>query len=263
MNDAAQGLVIDLDGMVTAAVLTGVRVSGLFVFAPLFGSVAIPMRVKAVLVALCTAVIYPTVSARIHAVVTPETAVPLIAGELAVGVLAGFTVQLVFEAVQFAGHVLGLQMGYSLVNMLDPQTQVDTPVLSLLYQTVAMLVFLQMNVHHWLLRGIARSFSYLPPGEFRTSGAVGEQLVALIAGVWLIGFQIAAPVVMATVMADLILGFLGKAAPQLPVLFLGIPVKAMLGFVVMLGTLKYVPSLMERHFSAAIAAGERLLRLAR
>lgn len=263
MNEAANGLVVDLDGMVTAAVLTGVRVSGLFVFAPLFGSVAIPMRVKAVLVVLCTAVMYPSVSASNRVVVTPETAVPLIAGELAVGVLVGFTVQLVFEAVQFAGHVLGLQMGYSLVNMLDPQTHVDTPVLSLLYQTVAMLVFLQMNVHHWLLRAVAHSFSYLPPGEFRMNGAVGEQLVALVGGVWLVGFQIAAPVVMATVMADLILGFLGKASPQLPVLFIGIPVKAMLGFAVMLGTLKYLPWLMERHFSAAVVAAERLLRLAR
>ena len=62
-----------------------------------------------------------------------------------------------------AGQILGFQLGYSLVNVIDPQTQVDTPVLSVFHQAVVLLLFLQLGVHRWLLRGLAKSFEYLPP----------------------------------------------------------------------------------------------------
>jgi len=182
--------------------------------------------------------------------------------EALIGILLGLAVQFVFEAAELAGQVMGTQVGYGLVNILDPNTQVDTPVLSVFMQTVAMLIFLQLGVHRWLVRALAASFSYLPAGTALATGAMTQQLLHAAGGIWLAGVQLAAPVLLATLMVDLVLGFLGKASPQLPVLFLGLSVKSMVGLSLLGLSLRYWPGIFDRYFTSAIHSGERLLQLA-
>ena len=171
--------------------------------------------------------------------------------------------QFVFEAGQMAGQILGIQMGYGLVQLLDPQTQVDTTVMALFQQLLAMLVFLQLNVHHWLLRGVASSFAYLPAGTVALHMGTVEEILRASGGLWLAGLQIAAPVLFATVLADLALGFFAKASPQLPVLLLGISIKGALGLAILAACLVFWPGFLEHQFAAALLLGERWLHLAR
>ena len=89
-----------------------------------------------------------------------------------------------------------------------------------------------------------------------------RQLLHAAGGIWLAGVQVAAPALIATLLADLVLGFLGKASPQLPVLFLGLSVKSMVGLSVLALSLKYWPGIFERYFSNGIRCAERLLQLA-
>jgi len=112
--------------------------------------------------------------------------------EALVGLLIGLAVQFVFEAAQFAGQIMGMQVGFGLVNILDPNTQVDTPVLAVFSQTIAMLIFLQLGVHRWLIRGLASSFAYLPPGAAAAGGELTRQLLHAAGAIWLAGVQIAA-----------------------------------------------------------------------
>ena len=98
--------------------------------------------------------------------------------ELLVGVALGIATSVVFEAVQMAGQVLSIQMGYSLINILDPNTQVDTTVVAMFQQSIAMLIFLRLDVHLWLLRAIGNSFSYLPPG----SASLSKPFVTALVG---------------------------------------------------------------------------------
>ncbi len=93
----------------------------------------------------------------------------LVFTEFLVGVGMGIATNVVFEAIQLSGQVLGIQMGYSLVNILDPQTQVDTTVMATFYQSIVMLLFLQMDVQFWLLRAVGNSFRYVPPGTAHLS----------------------------------------------------------------------------------------------
>jgi flagellar biosynthetic protein FliR len=125
------------------AILTiGVRLSGMMLFAPFFGSVAIPARVKAMLVLSLTALLYPMLSATM-----PELSISqwpaLVLGELLIGIAVGIATNIVFDGVQMAGSILSVQMGYSLVNILDPQTEVDSTVVALFHQTLVMLIFLR------------------------------------------------------------------------------------------------------------------------
>jgi len=159
--------------------------------------------------------------------------------------------------------VLSMQMGYSLVNILDPNTQVESTVVALFHQSMAMLIFLALDVHHWILRAIARSFDYLPPGSATLNPSFLQASLHEGAAVLALGVQIAAPVLSATLLVDLVLALLGKASPQMPLMLLGPAVKSMLGVLVLGATVRFWPGFFERYFSQSIAYSEQLLHLAR
>ena len=125
-----------------------------------------------------------------------------------------------------------------------------------------MLIFLRLNVHFWILRALAHSFEYLPPASGHFSGSFASEALHGGAAVFAIGIQIAAPVLSATLLADVALGLLGKASPQLPLMLLGPAVKSILGLLILISALKYWPGLFERLFLNSIQQGEHLLHLA-
>jgi flagellar biosynthesis protein FliR len=252
---------IPLITIICGVLTVSVRLTGLMLFAPFFGSIAIPVRVKAVLVFALTLLLYPTVGQ----VINPQTVSNwpfLVFTEFLVGMGMGLATNLVFEAVQLTGQVLGVQMGYSLVNILDPQTQVDTTVVAVFYQSIVMLLFLRLDVHYWLLRAVGNSFRYMPPGSAHLNGVFTVSMLNAAGDIFGLGVQIAAPVLSATLAADIILGLLGKASPQMPLMQLGPAVKSLLGIAVLIATMKYWPDLFHRLFLNALSNGERVMHLA-
>ena len=252
---------IPLIPAITAALTIGVRLTGLMLFAPFLGSSIIPARVKAVFVIALTALLFPSVE---HAIVVPTLAgwPFLIITEFLIGVGMGIATNIVFDAVQLTGQVLGIQMGYSLVNILDPQSQVDTTVVAVFYQSIVMLLFLRMDVHYWLLRAVGNSFLYLPPGTAHLNGLFTRAVFQIAGDIFGLGVQIAAPVLSATLAADIVLGLMGKASPQMPLMLLGPAVKSLLGIGILAVTLKYWPDLFRRLFLESMLKGEQLLHLA-
>lgn len=248
--------------IITGLLTISVRLTGLMLFAPMLGSAVIPARVKAVLVLALTALLYPAFGDRMGA--RPLSQWPAVVGvEFLIGVGMGIATNIVFEAAQLAGQVLGVQMGYSLVNILDPQTQVDTTVVSIFYQSLVMLLFLQMGVHYWLIRAVGNSFVYVPAGVTHLNSLFTTAVVKLCGQIFELGVQIAAPVLTATLAADVVLGILGKASPQLPLMLLGPSVKCLLGLMILIATLKYWPDLFHRFFVECVTNAEQLLRMAR
>lgn len=248
--------------IIAAALTIGVRLSGLMLFAPFFGSEVIPPRIKAMLVLTLTALLYPMVG---KSFAPPSLAhwPFLVITEFLIGAGMGIATNLVFEAVQMSGQVLGVQMGYSLVNILDPQSQVDTTVVAVFYQSIVMLLFLRMDVHLWLLRAVGNSYAYLPPGTAHINGLFTVGVLHVVGDLFGVGIQIAAPVMSATLAADVVLGLLSKASPNMPLMLLGPAVKSLLGLGVLVATLRYWPDLFRRLFLDALMNGDRLLHLAR
>jgi flagellar biosynthesis protein FliR len=239
----------------------GVRVAGVLTFAPFFGNDALPARVKAGLVVVLTAMLYsvcpvPDLPWNVSGVLR------LVLSEAAVGLLMGLSVQLVLEGAQIAGQLAGAQLGFSLAAIIDPLTNIETPVLATFYQTVALLIFLQLDVHHALLRAVVRSFAYFPAGSAPVGLAAARGLLRAAAGMWLLGVQIAAPILLATLLIDVTVGFLSKASPQLPALFIGISAKSLVGYALLAASLGLWPALLESKFLQALSWMERLLRLA-
>jgi len=247
--------------IVSGLLSISVRLTGLMLFAPFFGSVVIPARVKAILVLALTLLLYPSIG---HSIGThPMAQWPLLVFmEFLIGVGMGIATNVVFEAVQMTGQMLGVQMGYSLVNILDPQTQVDTTVIALFYQSIVMLLFLRMDVHYWLLHAICNSFLYLPLGTTHLSSLFTMAVLKIGGRIIGLGVQIAAPVLSATLVADIVLGLIGKASPQLPLMLLGPAIKSLLGLFILFATIQYWPDLFRRLFMDALSNGEHILHLA-
>jgi flagellar biosynthesis protein FliR len=253
---------ISLANIIGSVLAIGLRVSGLMIFAPFFSSAVIAPRIKIVLAILITAVLYPVYRARMAPVGAAEWPT-MVASEALVGIAIGLATSAVFEAAELAGQVLSVQMGYSLVNILDPNTQVESTVVATLHQSLAMLLFLTLGVHHWILRAIAHSFDYLPPGTATVNPLLARALLHEGAIVLQLGIQIAAPVLAATLLTDLMLGLMGKASPQMPLMLLGPAIKSPLGLLVFGVTLGFWPRLFERYFSESISYAERLMHVAR
>src|SRR5580658_7420292 len=253
---------ISLIPIIGSVLVIGLRVSGLMLFAPFFGSAVIPPRIKVMLVIAITAVLYPVYSPHLH-IVTLARWPLLVASETVVGIAMGVATNAVFEGAAMAGQILSVQMGYSLVNILDPNTQVDSTVVSLFHQSLAMLIFLGLDVHHWILLAVAHSFDYLPPGAATLNPMFVRALLHEGVIVLDLGIQIAAPVLAATLLADVVLGLMGKASPQMPLMLLGPAVKSMMGVLILSVTMRFWPHLFEQYFKESIAYAERLLHLAR
>jgi flagellar biosynthesis protein FliR len=253
---------LHLEALLAGAVFTGARVSGLMVFCPFLGSDAVPLPVKAGLTLLLTILLHP-----LHG--PPELTLgawqwaQVALSEAMIGLLLGLAANFLFEAAMMAGQILGTQIGYSLANVFDPQTNADTPVLSEFHQLAALLIFLQLDVHHWLLRSLVRSFAYVPPGAVSMTLAAASGLLHAAGGIFLAGVQIAAPSLVATLVVDMALGFLAKASPQLPVLFIGLAMKNLVGLAVLVAAMAYWPQMFNQQFARGIQSAERLMHLAR
>jgi flagellar biosynthesis protein FliR len=251
--------VLHLDVVVMSALLVGFRVAGVMLSAPLLSNPGIPLPLKAGLTLALTALLYPVCG---NQVLAPGHAngIEMAITETGLGLLLGLAAQFVVEGAQLAGQLVGFQAGYSLVTLLDPQTQADTPVMSTFFGLLALTFFLQLGVDHWLLRGLAASFSYLPAGAAPAQLRAGAGLLPAAGGIWLLGMRLAAPVVVATLVVDVGLGFLAKASPQMPILFVGLSVKTFLSLLVLAGALRVWPQIFATGFAAAAGLSERLLR---
>jgi flagellar biosynthetic protein FliR len=250
-----------LEHMLLHGALIGLRIAAVMSFAPFFTSTSFPPRLKGALTIVLTALLYP---------VCPVPATPLTLGgwtsvvlsETVLGLAMGLSLQFIFEGVLVAGQIGGFQLGFSLVNVIDPQTNVDTPVLSTFHQLLVLLLFLQLNVHHWILRALEKSFDYVPVGSVVISSVMMKELFRDAAAMFLVGIQIAAPLLFATVVIDVTVGFLSKASPQLPAILLSIPLKSLAGYSVLALAIGLWPAFFERKFALALGWSERLLRLA-
>ncbi|MGH9407385.1 MAG: flagellar biosynthetic protein FliR [Terriglobia bacterium] len=247
-------------GNLDKAALIGARISMLMVFAPFFGSSAIPMPVKAALTVALTAVLLPVIHS-IPAVPDIVGWVQVLAGEAVVGLVIGLVMNFAFEGIEMAGEVVGFQLGYSMETSIDPTTQAASPILSVFYQALALLFFLQLGMHRWMLLALARSYEYLPVGASRLSKAGMMSLMRASGAMFIIGVELAAPILLATILTDVSLGFINKAAPQFPVVFTSISIKILVGIALLIISLGFWPSLLGGYFGRALTATTHVLRV--
>ncbi|MGC2638655.1 MAG: flagellar biosynthetic protein FliR [Acidobacteriaceae bacterium] len=247
----------DWSNALAAMTLVLVRISGLMVFAPVFSSEAIPMRVKAAFALAVSFLVAPVVAAFPRAHV--ELGILPVLGELSVGLVFGLSLSLVFEALSFAGQVMGFQFSFSLVNLLDPNAPVQTPLMGQMFGLLGTLTVIGSGLDRTALAALLRTFSAAPVGTVTLDARAGLALVPMAAGIFAAAVQLSAPVIAATVLAEMGVALAGKLAPQLPVMAVTVPVKTMLGYGVLIGSLAVWPRWIEARFAALLDAAGCLL----
>jgi len=247
----------DWTTFLSAMTLALVRVSGMVVFAPFFSSTALPMRTKAVFVGAVAFLLAPLVAALPHANTTIDFS--SVIGELAVGLVYGLSLTLLNEMLIFAGQIVGLQFSFSLVNLLDPGSNIQTPLMGELFQLAGMLVVITAGLDRVMLDSLIRSFRAVPLGEFALRPASALAIVQAASGIFLAALELAAPVLAATLLVDIATALIGKLSPQLPVMTLSVPLKTLTGFVVLIGSLALWPRFIEARFAGLLDMAQRLI----
>jgi flagellar biosynthesis protein FliR len=247
----------DWTTFLSAMTLALVRVSGMVVFAPFFSSNALPVRAKAIFVGAVAFLLAPLVAALPHANTTIDFSSLL--GELAIGLVYGLSLTLLNEMLIFAGQIVGLQLSFSLVNLLDPGSTIQTPLMGELFQLAGTLVVIGAGLDRIMLASLVRSFRSVPLGEFALRPASALAIVQAASGIFLAALELAAPVLAATMLVEITIALMGKLSPQLPVMSLSVPLKTMTGFVVLTGALALWPRFIEARFAGLLDMAQRLI----
>jgi len=248
---------IDWPSFLAAMTLALVRISGMVVFAPFFSSSSLPVRAKAVFVLAVAYLLAPLLATL------PGTQVELglssLLGELAIGLVYGLALALLNEMLLFAGQIVGLQFSFSLVNLLDPASTIQTPLMGELFQLMGTLVLLAAGLDRILLASMVRSFHVVPLGSFALLPASATALVRAAGGVFLAAVELAAPVLAATLLVEISVSLMSKLSPQLPVMSLTVPLKTLTGFGILAGSLALWPRFIEARFAGLLDLAERLI----
>ncbi|MGF7048757.1 flagellar biosynthetic protein FliR [Paenibacillus sp. DS2015] len=208
------------------------RITSFFVVAPVYSAKGVPNIFKIGVSFFISMLVYLSTGLN-QKVPEDMTYVLLIFSEVLIGLLLGFIAYLMFTVVQTAGSFIDIQIGFGMANVMDPMTGVSVPLLGNLKYMIAMLLFLSMNGHHYLLDAIFYSYEWIPlSNEFYSrlfAGSISELLIRTFSEAFILAFQMSAPIIVSMFLADVGLGFLAKTAPQFNIFVIGVPLKILLG----------------------------------
>lgn len=251
------GLIVNWSYYLNAALLVLVRLSGLATFSPFFNSAAIAPRIKAGFVIAMTILLAPAVASVPGARAIAD--VKGLLGELGVGLVFGLSLMLLNEALEFAGMLIGMQFSFSLVNLLDPNSMIETPVLGQMLGWLGLLVMLGAGLDRTLIAAITRSFSVVPLGTGMIRATTGSALAGMAGGIFLAGLQLASPVITAALVVEITISLVSRLAPTLPAMIISIPLKSMACYVILVGSLAIWPGWIEQHFITLLNAAGKLI----
>jgi flagellar biosynthetic protein FliR len=189
-----------------------------------------------------------------------EITVRSIMGELVVSALLGLSLAMLNELASLAGQLLGMQFSFSLVNLLDPNSQVQTPLLAQMLGLLEITVLVAAGLHRTILYALLHTFVVVPLGAGVAPRDVGLPLVGMMGGVFLAALQLAAPVISATMLVEIGIALMARVSPQLPVLAMTVPAKTVLGYVTLLGSLALWPAFFESRFDGLLNGAQGLLQ---
>jgi flagellar biosynthetic protein FliR len=232
----------------TAFLLVLARIAGLVGTSPVLGHLLVPLRVRAAFAVILAAALAPALPAPVVAPTTLWALAGAVAIETALGALLGLVAQFIFAGVQLGGQMAGIEMGFGLDALIDPQTHGHITVVAQWQQLLALLVFLALDIHHLLLRALLESFRTAPPGGLAVSAVGLHGAVVLSGELFAIGARIAAPVLIALLLTNGALGVLARTIPQLNVFVVGFPVNVGVGLVVMGASLPFTFRLLAARF---------------
>jgi flagellar biosynthesis protein FliR len=237
-----------LVGNIRLFLLVFFRILGMVELAPLLSSSSIPQVAKVGLTFFIAGAVFPAMLAHPYAI--PDGLIEyalLVIGELAIGLLIGFLLNLIFSAFQLAGQFFSLQMGFSASEVFDPLSQVEIPLMGEFLNIIAMMVFLTTTgVRKFLLVGVQQSFESLRAVDLATHrDGIIVLLINGLAGLFQSALTISFPILGTLLLVSIAMGLLARAAPQMDVLTMGFPISIGVSFLLLFAVLPTLMTAME------------------
>jgi flagellar biosynthetic protein FliR len=213
------------------------RLSGLMMTAPIYGSMEVPIRVRAMLVLALSLLVAPSQISQTAEAATLIDYGVLAVGELAIGLVLGLGVQILFLAPQVAGQLVSQMSGIALADVFNPTLDSEIPVFSQLLYLFSLAIFMIIGGHRLVMAGLLETFDRIPPGQASLWTTFSDSFSTLVAQSLELGLRAAAPTVMALLLATLVMGLISRTVPQLNVMSLGFGVSAITTLVVLSASL--------------------------
>ncbi len=207
-----------------------IRVSIVLFLFPLTGGKMLPPMVKAGLSLVMAFLLFPVVS--IDPAVFPDNRIDsliLIFSEFFIGMALSLAINILFAAAQLAGQLVGVQMGFAMISMLDPQSGENLSIMDQIGYWVASLLFFAFNGHHVLISTLVDSFSIVKSGMIHFKAGLLEQMMAMTANIFALGIKIGAPAIAALLFTSTAFGVAAKIVPQMNILIVAFPLKIFVG----------------------------------
>ena len=229
----------DLNAMIAAFIFPLARILALLSAAPPYNSGSLPRRARLILGLAITLAIAPGLD-NLPAI-APASGIGLLvmAEQMLIGYAMGFSLRLIFSAIDLADTVFSTQMGLGFATSYDPMSTSQTPVVSEMIGILALLMFMAIDGHLMVLSTLAQSFRALPIGVLPGS-ASWANLANAVAIVFSAGLLLALPIITALLITNTALGILGRVSPQLNLIVIGFPVTIALGFAALYVALPYL-----------------------
>ncbi len=220
-------------GQFETTLLVLVRVTSMLSLVPIFSQTQIPRLLRVAIGLILTFLIGRTVPAMAPLHGLGELAVAILA-QAFIGLVFGFVSFLIFTGIQFAGEIIDIQMGFAVVNIINPLTSQSVTVIGEFQLALATLLYLAADAHHTLLAGVAQSFQLVPLPYAAAPQLVAGDIVRFFTQALFIVFQIAAPVAIALFLVNVMLGLMARVAPQMNVFVIGLPIQIFVGLVMLI-----------------------------
>ncbi|MFB6466654.1 flagellar biosynthetic protein FliR [Cytobacillus sp. Hz8] len=233
-----------------AFLLVFVRVTSFFLMMPLFSYRTIPTHYKIGLGFFLSWIMFFTIDAPTLDI--DGAYFLLILKEALVGISIGFMAYLILSAIQIAGGLIDFQMGFAIANVIDPQTGAQSPLTGQYFYIIGLMFLLAVNGHHLLLDGIFYSYKFIPLQQAWlpfSHGNVMEYIIQSFNSMFIIAFQMSIPVVGSLFLVDIALGIVARTVPQLNIFVVGIPVKIVVSFIVLVSVMSVMIMVVSQLFN--------------
>src|SRR5699024_1737880 len=208
------------------------RLLAFFIVLPLFAYRTIPMTYKIGFAFFLSLIVIPNIEVTVD-IINAQYLLLLIK-EVTVGLFIGLIAYIVLSVVQIAGGFIDFQMGFAIANVIDPQTEAQSPLIGQYFYIFALLFLLSVNGHYLLIDGMYNSFRFIPIDSLISFQSIfGEYIIQTFNKMFLIAFQMALPLVGCLFLVDVALGIVARAVPQLNVFVVGLPIKITVSFLVL------------------------------
>jgi flagellar biosynthetic protein FliR len=249
----------DLDAMLALFFFPFARILAWLAFDPLLGNKGVPMRVRVALAIVLAVVVTPILLPATPLRLASGDGILILLQQIAIGAALGFCLRIVFSAVEFAGQLMGLQMGLSFATLFDPVNGAQTQVVAQFLTLSTALILFALNGHHLVITALVQSFQDIPIGSTLSAGGFA-MLAHWGAALFAVGLHISLPLTAALLATNLTIGMMSRASPQLNIFAIGFPLTLGVGFVVLYLTLAYLPVRLDQFWLQAVEIGGKAMR---